>query len=164
MENEIFNKGKKSYKILIIAGIALILLVFAVIFYSYNGKTIENQDNQTAENPSLNPLTENAPANASDTQLENASEIVVEAGPQTYVVEIIKFKPTPESLAIKAGDSVVWINRDKVPHRLMSETGREILGKAFYENQNWTHTFESTGIYDYYCTVYPYVKGVVSVE
>ena len=44
----------------------------------------------------------------------------------THTVAIDGVKFDPETIAVKAGDTVVWVNQDPVPHTVTSQAGDSI--------------------------------------
>ena len=55
--------------------------------------------------------------------LPPAAEPAAAAGPRTHRIEMqnMRFGPVPAN--IKAGDTIVWVNRDIVPHTATDEAG-----------------------------------------
>jgi plastocyanin len=87
---------------------------------------------------------------------------VLSAQPQVHTVFIEGMRFQPEGLSVAAGDTVVWINRDMVPHTATSsgqfDSGDMAPGKS------WTHTVRDTGEFSYICTYHPLMKGIVRVR
>ncbi len=80
--------------------------------------------------------------------------------PATHVVEVRQLRFQPETLAVAPGDTVVWINRDIVPHTvtaLDAEWGSDRLEKG----ATWRHVVKSNGTVRYYCTYHPTMRGIV---
>ena len=49
--------------------------------------------------------------------------VAVDATPQVHTVLIEGMRFQPKGLTVAAGDTVVWINRDMVPHTATSASG-----------------------------------------
>ncbi len=80
--------------------------------------------------------------------------------PATHVVEVRQLRFQPETLTVAPGDTVVWINRDIVPHTvtaLDAEWGSDRLEK----DATWRHVVKSNGTVRYYCTYHPTMRGIV---
>ncbi|HXV88995.1 MAG TPA: plastocyanin/azurin family copper-binding protein [Nitrososphaeraceae archaeon] len=77
---------------------------------------------------------------------------------------------SPEELTIEKGTTVKWINNDTSTHTVTSgEPGDNTVGTAFdssYMNEGdvYLHKFNSKKTYDYYCTMYPFMKGKIIVK
>jgi len=77
-------------------------------------------------------------------------------------VYIRNFAFVPQSISIKKGDVVIWINEDRVLHTVTSE-GYFDSGLLNY-GQNFTFVFHDVGKFDYICRPHPYMKGSIIVE
>ena len=64
---------------------------------------------------------------------------------------------------MQAGTTVTWINKDAVPHTVTSLSGSELDSGTMNQGATYSHTFNSSGTYDYYCTIHPYMKASVTV-
>lgn len=87
-------------------------------------------------------------------------------------VDITASALQPETVKIKKGASVTWINKDTAPHHIASDpypeaTGYPSLnsGEALSAGDSYTHTFEETGTFSYHDRLNPTsLKGTVVVE
>lgn len=93
-----------------------------------------------------------------------SSTVYAEEQPTTHEVQIVKFKFVPAKLTIKAGDRVVWINKDIAPHTATAtdnnnqwDTGR------LKKNESGSITFTATGLMQYLCTYHPSMRGEITV-
>jgi plastocyanin len=82
------------------------------------------------------------------------------AATQTVTIEGMKFQPA--SVTVKRGDTVVWQNKDVVPHT--ATAAGKFDSKNVDGGQSWTWTAGAKGRYDYVCTYHPGMKGTVVVE
>jgi plastocyanin len=91
--------------------------------------------------------------------------VVVAAGAPT-TVEVSKFTFGPKEITVAPGSTVRWINHDEVPHTVASAQGQEkVMGsKAMDTDDRYDVTFSKEGDYAYYCTVHPFMTGVVHVH
>jgi len=86
---------------------------------------------------------------------------------------------TPTKLTVKVNDTVTWVNEDTEKHTVTSgeSSGRTgfvqgDLGKSygifdsglFETGQKWSYTFTVPGTYQYFCTIHPWMFGIVVVE
>jgi plastocyanin len=83
--------------------------------------------------------------------------------PVTHTVTIEGMRFTPESLTVKVGDSVVWVNRDMFPHSATSRTGG-FDSASIAPEQTWTYTTTTAGDFPYVCSFHPTMKGGLRVE
>lgn len=74
----------------------------------------------------------------------------------------------PETVTIKAGQSLVWMNEDAAFHSVTSGTYEEpdgLFDSGYMDPADtFSYTFEDTGTYEYYCTLHPWMAGTVTVE
>ena len=79
----------------------------------------------------------------------------------TVVIDAVKFEPA--DLTVKAGDTVVWTNKDPFPHTATSERGgfdsRQIL-----TGKTWKFRAAKKGEYPYICTLHPTMTAILRVE
>ena len=74
----------------------------------------------------------------------------------------------PSKIVIKEGELTTWINEDAAFHSVTSgfygaPTG--LFDSGYLDPyQSFSFTFDETGVYDYYCTLHPWMAGQVIVE
>ena len=66
-------------------------------------------------------------------------------------------------LEIAPGTTVVWENRDAVPHTSTSNQGLWDSG-LIDAGQSWSYTFGQAGSFDYHCTPHPFMVGTIIVR
>jgi len=79
----------------------------------------------------------------------------------TVLMEGMRFQP--EGLTVAAGDTVVWINRDLVPHTATSASGR-FDSNEIAPGKTWTYTVRATGEFAYICSYHPLMKAILRVR
>ena len=85
------------------------------------------------------------------------------ARPESHKVVIDSIRYEPESLTVRVGDSVVWLNQDPFPHTVTSASGG-FESHAIDPGQSWTYTTTRTGDFPYTCTFHPMMKGMLVVR
>ena len=86
-----------------------------------------------------------------------------DVAPRVHTVLIEGMRYQPEGLTVAVGDTVVWINRDMVPHTATSASGR-FDSNEIAPGKSWTHTVRATGEFAYICTYHPLMKAVLRVR
>ena len=81
----------------------------------------------------------------------------------TNVVDIDNFTFTPAELTIPAGTQVTWINKDDVPHTVVS-VDHKFKSRALDTDEKFSFTFQTPGTYEYFCSVHPKMIGKVIVQ
>jgi plastocyanin len=80
-----------------------------------------------------------------------------------YDVDIVNFAFDPAALTVTEGDTVTWTNLDQVPHTATADDATWDSG-TLEHGESWSYTFETSGTWDYHCTVHPMMTGSVIVE
>jgi len=76
----------------------------------------------------------------------------------------------PNPITVQRGDNVTWINNDLDPHTVTSGTfGDDNAGDDFESgflgpHRTFSHVFDKTGEFDYFCEIHPNMVGKVVVE
>ena len=78
-------------------------------------------------------------------------------------VKIDNFSFGPETLKVSVGTTVTWINRDDIPHTVMSTDG-VFKSKVRDTDEKFSYTFTKAGTYPYFCSVHPKMTGKVVVQ
>ena len=81
----------------------------------------------------------------------------------TREVSIDNFSFGPMELTIPAGTQVTWINKDDVPHVVMS-VDHKFKSKALDTDDKFSFTFQDPGTYEYFCSVHPKMTGKIIVK
>ena len=79
----------------------------------------------------------------------------------TVVMEGTRFQP--DALTVKAGDSIVWVNKDYFPHTATSQAAGFDSGRLDV-GQSWTYLAAKKGEFAYTCTFHPPMKATLRVE
>lgn len=77
-------------------------------------------------------------------------------------VEMTTLVFTPDPVTVTVGDTVVWINRDLVPHTVSADgtaNSGMVLG-----GESYTFVATTPGDIDYVCDYHPTMKGTLRVE
>jgi len=78
-------------------------------------------------------------------------------------VTIDNFTFTPQTLTVKAGTTVRWINHDDIPHTVLSQD-RKVKSAALDTDDAFSYKFDVAGTYAYFCSVHPKMTGTVVVK
>ena len=87
----------------------------------------------------------------------------VAAGPSakhTVTIEATSYKP--ETMTVKKGESVTWVNKDPFPHTVTAAGNFD--SKSIAANGRWTYRTTKAGEFPYICTLHPNMKGTLKVE
>jgi len=117
-----------------------------------------------------------------DMEQQGPYKVTIPKGAANPEVDITNLSPrqwyVPKQVSISQGDAVIWINNDTEAHTVTSGTGAGIeslltnkQGKPngifdsglFDPGESWTHNFTDAGRYTYFCTIHPWMDGIVTV-
>jgi plastocyanin len=79
-------------------------------------------------------------------------------------IQIKDFAFNPQTITVKAGEKVTWINRDEEPHTVVSVEKQFKKSTALDTDQEFTITAGAPGTYTYFCSVHPKMTGTIVVE
>jgi plastocyanin len=78
-------------------------------------------------------------------------------------IEIKDFAFNPQTIKVKSGEKITWINRDEEPHTVVSVEKQFKKSSALDTDQEFTITAGAPGTYTYYCSVHPKMTGTIVV-
>jgi plastocyanin len=92
--------------------------------------------------------------------LAAALPLAARAATHTITIEGMKF--SPETVTVKAGDRIVWNNKDVVPH---TATAKGVFDSGNIAPQaSWSWKAGAAGRHPYVCLYHPGMKGEVIVK
>lgn len=89
---------------------------------------------------------------------------VAMAGNKETTIEIKDFAFNPQTLTVKSGETITWINRDEEPHTVVSVGKKFQKSSALDTDQKFAITAGAPGTYEYFCSVHPKMTGTIVVE
>jgi plastocyanin len=78
------------------------------------------------------------------------------------------YDPSPANVAV--GTTVTWTNDDATLHTVYSglpsdpQQGQLFQSDFMTKGKTFSHTFDTAGTFDYYCTLHPFMIGQVVVK
>ena len=78
-------------------------------------------------------------------------------------VKIDNFTFNPQTVTVKAGTTVTWVNHDDIPHTATSKAGL-FKSKALDTDDKFSFTFTTPGTFEYFCALHPHMTGSIVVE
>lgn len=78
-------------------------------------------------------------------------------------IEIKDFAFNPQTITVKSGEKITWINRDEEPHTVVSVEKQFKKSTALDTDQQFTITAGAPGTYTYFCSVHPKMTGTIVV-
>jgi plastocyanin len=87
----------------------------------------------------------------------------VAAQEKPNVVLIDNYTFGPQELTVPAGTAVKWVNHDDIPHTVVNKD-KAFRSMALDTDDSYSYTFASTGTFDYFCGLHPYMVGKIIVK
>ena len=95
--------------------------------------------------------------------ISNPDRARSEAKPQAAEVRVDNFTFGPQSLTVPVNTTVTWVNRDDIPHVIVSDDG-VFRSKALDTDDKYSFTFTKAGTYPYFCGIHPKMVGKIVVQ
>ena len=83
--------------------------------------------------------------------------------PAPAVVHLKNFAFVPETVTIRPGQSVRFVQDDDTPHTVTA-VDKSFDSGNLNQKDTWRHTFATEGTYKFICAYHPYMKGTVIVK
>jgi len=93
-----------------------------------------------------------------------ASVLFAQADSPMSTLSIHNFTFTPQTLTVKAGTTVTWINKDDIPHGIASSNNAFKKSGALDTDDSYSFAFTTPGTYKYFCYLHPHMVGSIVVE
>jgi plastocyanin len=96
----------------------------------------------------------------------DGNRVAAPAGQQQAAVAEVKidnFSFMPQEITVAAGTKVNWVNRDDIPHTVVS-TEEKFKSKALDTDDQYSFTFDQAGTYPYFCSIHPKMTGKIIVK
>lgn len=153
-------------KLLYLLLVLLVIFISGCVKYGQQSNTSSGTPQSTeTSTPSSGEVNQSTQPPATSTQQPSTGETNTSSSqPQTYNIEISGLTFSPAELRIKAGDTVIWTNKDSVGHTVTSDSGTELDSSLLSQSQTYSHTFNQKGTFSYHCTPHSFMKGKVVVE
>ena len=95
--------------------------------------------------------------------------ITIPEGTSREGCEITNECYVPNTLPISAGDKIVWQNEDTAFHTVTSGTpesgaDNQFDSGMFSKGEKFSHEFQKSGTFDYFCLLHPWMEGTIIVE
>jgi len=127
----------------------------------------EEDSSSSGENNDRQASSETATTSTPNNTLGNSASAnkvsMVSTGDEGYAYQ-------PDTIKVKAGDTVTWTNTDDALHTVTSGSGTdENMGAEFDSGmmatrKTFEHTFAAAGEYSYFCVIHPDMVGKVVVS
>jgi plastocyanin len=91
----------------------------------------------------------------------STSKVTPAAQARMVVIENVQFNP--QSLTVKSGERITWVNKDLFPHTATADA-KAFDSKEIAPDASWTWLARKPGTYSYVCAFHPTMKGTLTVQ
>lgn len=123
----------------VLGGLALVAVVALFSIYAFNG----GGDSKRTRAPLRQPT-------------------VVTAEKDVYV-EVVDKDFIPRDLTVPVGATITFDNTGELPHTVTDDRGAFDSG-TYLGGKSWSRTFDTAGIFYYYCTLHHGMQGTLTVK
>jgi plastocyanin len=145
-------------------GIAFLATVFSVLAATTGVEEVFafGAPARTTMNPSAAQANSQA---ASQATSQATGQAATQAAPAGRVVEVKvdNFSFSPQTITISPGTTVIWTNRDDIPHTVVSDD-KVFKSKVLDTDEKFSFTFDKAGNFPYFCSIHPKMTGKVIVQ
>ncbi len=120
--------------------------------------TISATPGSASTNVSVNSSSQNSKTdiNVSSNSSNNSTSNPAATG--SHVVAISNFAFSPQTITVKAGETVTFVNNDSVEHSVTADNGTFDLS---FSNGKATIAMSNPGTYTYHCKIHPSMTGTI---
>jgi len=98
-------------------------------------------------------------------QQKQAEDKAPELEKKANAVTIKDFAFGPATLTVSVGTTVTWTHDDGAPHTVTTSKAPEAFGSGnLTKGDSFSQTFDTTGTYEYFCSIHPRMTGTVVVQ
>gem|GEM_PF-1123506 len=132
-----------------------------------------SSSNQTSSQPTTSQTTSNSTtSNSTASSSGSTTNVSIVAGAANLADKAF----SPDAVTVSVGDTVTWTNNDSQGHTITSGTGPNDpnMGSQFNSSPGYahiitpgatfSHTFNATGTFQYFCELHPTMVGSVTVK
>ena len=87
----------------------------------------------------------------------------IAAAAPAQAIAIDKFAFVPKEITVAPGTTVTWTNHDQTPHLLVAQD-KSFKSQALDTDDSYRFTFVREGDFGYFCTMHPFMTGIVHVR
>ncbi len=79
-------------------------------------------------------------------------------------IRIDNFSFKEQTLTVRPGTEVTWVNHDDAPHKIVSSNRTTFASPVLDTDGRFSFTFTKAGTYEYFCSIHPMMTGKVIVK
>ena len=95
-------------------------------------------------------------------QTTEVAQVQPHSGGQTHTVEIKQFKFVPDTLSVRVGDKIKWVNKDIVPHTATAADETWDTG-ALAKDESAVTVVSAETTEEYFCVFHPHMIATLKL-
>lgn len=143
-------------------GLVTILIIVVLALGGGGAYYLYKKANQKTETATQTSTTQQQSAENMSTT-GHADDNSTASTSQTNSVTIQNFAFSPAHITVKKGTTVTWTNQDSAAHNVTSNQSGGPKSGTLEKGQTFSFKFDTTGTFDYICSIHPSMKGTVTV-
>lgn len=93
--------------------------------------------------------------------LFSGAALAAEKGAKEISIDNFSFEAV---VTVPVGTRVTWVNRDDIPHTVVSEDLTTFRSHPLDTDEKFSFTFDKAGTYKYFCSIHPKMTAQVVVR
>jgi len=152
-----------SHKNRLLQGVGVAIIIISLAAIAYSTQAVQNGVISVFQPP--NTIT-TSKSTSKTTATSNPSTISVKvpagAGREGFLQEFF----VPSRVNLHVGNTIKWIDTDTVSHTITSATFNGLVWPQGSSQgpSTFSHTFDNSGTFSYFCQIHPYMTGVAFVD
>jgi plastocyanin len=144
-------------------GLITILIIIVLALGGGAAYYIYKQANKKADTATQTSSSQQQMAENADMHHEDDTSSTSTSTNQSNSVTIQNFAFSPANITVKKGTTVTWTNKDSAVHDVVSSQSGGPKSDHLEKGESFSFKFDTTGTFNYICSIHPSMKGVVTV-
>ena len=152
-----------SYKNRLLQGVGVAIIIISLAAIAYSTQAVQNGVISVFQPPNTITTSKSTSKTAATSNPSTISVMVpAGAGREGFLQEFF----VPSRVNLHVGNTIKWIDTDTVSHTITSATFNGLVWPQGSSQgpSTFSHTFDKSGTFSYFCQIHPYMTGVAFVD
>ena len=152
-----------SYKNRLLQGVGVAIIIISLAAIAYSTQAVKNGVTSVFQPPNTITTSKSTSKTAATSNPSTISVTVpAGAGREGFLQEFF----VPSRVNLHVGNTIKWIDTDTVSHTITSATFNGLVWPQGSSQgpSTFSHTFDKSGTFSYFCQIHPYMTGVAFVD
>lgn len=156
--------AQMTYRNRILQGVGIAIIVGSLAAIAFSAQAARKSATSASQPSGTSTVSETKVSNTIQKANAYSTVVTVPAGagrpgdlPEYFV---------PSKVILHKGDTVTWVDTDTVSHSITSVTFNGLIWPKGSSQgpSTFSHTFDTSGTFGYFCQIHPYMTGVAFVD